>query len=349
MKFLFGVRKWLLMTLLLGGVSVPTYAQVFLRFPTDNQALLNPQKPQDFYMYVDRNFEGLVSKPWEGGTYGFTRTIVRTQAGLVATKFHEGIDIKPIKRDANNEPLDEVRPVLAGKVVHVSAISSHSNYGRYVVIEHRVADGVFYSLYAHLGTVTCQVGEQVGTGNKIGILGYTGAGINKERAHLHLELCLMLQDEFEGWYKSLKFATPNRHGNYNGLNLAGFDVAPILKECAEGKPFHLGAYIKSLPVHYIVRVPAKNGMPDILKRLPFLAGSGPKSPKSWEISLTGGGVPTKITPSAEPCDAPVVISAKSYPFTQLYRTVKRVSGSGKAPKLTDSGKRYIKLICQDFE
>ena len=141
-------------------------ADIAVRFPTSNTALLN-DRPQDFYMYVDRNFEGQKSQPWQAGAYGFTRTLVRTQAGPVATKFHEGIDIKPLKRDAAGVPLDDVHPVAGGIVVHASANPAHSNYGRYVVIEHRLKDGPLYSLYAHLASVNCREGDQVGTGNVI--------------------------------------------------------------------------------------------------------------------------------------------------------------------------------------
>lgn len=136
-------------------------------------------------------------------------------------------------------PWDDVHPVAGGIVVHASANPAHSNYGRYVVIEHWLKDGPLYSLYAHLASVNCREGDQVGTGNVIGRLGYSGAGLNKTRAHLHLELCLKLQDNFQPWYDSLKMGTPNRHGNYNGLNLAGFDAAPVLIHCKDGEEFSL--------------------------------------------------------------------------------------------------------------
>ena len=37
-------------------------ADIVVRFPTENTALLD-NRPQDFYMYVDRNFEGKKSQP----------------------------------------------------------------------------------------------------------------------------------------------------------------------------------------------------------------------------------------------------------------------------------------------
>lgn len=319
-------------------------ADIVVRFPTENTALLD-NRPQDFYMYVERNFEGKKSQPWEAGAYGFTRTLVRTQAGPVAIKFHEGIDIKPLHRDASGTPLDDVHPVTGGTVVHTSTNPNHSNYGRYVVIEHQLSDGPLYSLYAHLASISCKQGDRVGTGNTIGKLGYSGVGLNKARAHVHLELCLKLQDDFEHWYSKLKLGTPNRHGVYNGLNLAGFDPAPILTQCKNGTAFSLSQHISSLPVQYVVRVPCSNKPLDLLKRYPFLLKQGELSPKSWDISFTGAGVPVSVIPSAQPCIEPIVIKAVPHPFSQLYRTCNRVSGSSKAPRLTASGKRYIQLIC----
>ena len=333
-----------LIVILLLSCSMPfLMADTVVRFPTENTALLD-NRPQDFYMYVDRNFEGVKSQPWQAGAYGFTRTLVRTQAGPVAVKFHEGIDIKPLKRDASGTPLDDVHPVAGGIVVHASSNPTHSNYGRYVVIEHRPADGPFYSLYAHLASVSCKEGDQVGTGNVIGRLGYSGVGLNKTRSHVHLELCLKLQDDFETWYSSLKLGTPNRHGAYNGLNLAGFDPAPILIQCKDGAEFSLSRHISSLPVQYVVRVPSTGNAPNLVTRYPFMLKPGPDNPKSWEISFTGTGVPVSVTPSAQPCTEPTVIRAVPHPFSQLYRTCNRVSGSSKEPKLTATGKRYIRLI-----
>ncbi len=340
-----GIIRFMLTCLCLLGAA-GAWADIALRFPTENTALTN-NRPQDFYMYVDRTYEGVKSQPWEGGSYGFTRTLMKTQTGPVPVKFHEGIDIKPLRRDAKGDPLDEVHPVAGGTVVHAVDNPTHSNYGRYVVIEHRTSDGPLYSLYAHLAAVSCRTGDRVGTGNVIGRLGYSGVGLNKTRAHLHLEFCLRLSDDFQTWYESLKFATPNRHGLYNGLNLAGFDPAPILLACHKGERFSLGRHIRALPTEYIVRVPATDKVPDLARRYPFLLKANPRagaSPLSWDISFTGGGVPTGITPSAQPCAAPIVIKATPHPFNQLHRSVNRVSGSSKEPKLTPSGQRYIRLI-----
>lgn len=317
-------------------------AGVVFRLPTANNALFSKEYDR-FYMYVDRNFEGVKSKPWEGGAYGFTRTLVRTQAGPVAIKFHEGIDVKPLKRDASGNPLDKIHPCAAGRVVHVCNTPSHSSYGRYVVIEHMLPDGPLYSLYAHLASTSCKVGDRVGTGNVIGILGYSGPGLNRERSHLHLEFCMMINRNFDEWYKNMRIAAPNRHGLFNGLNLIGMNPADVLESCKDGAPFSLRQYIAAQPFQYKVRIPS-TGQLDLVKRYPFLLKQGPANPVSWEIAFAGSGLPLSVTPSSKPCDKPVVFEAVPHPFTQLYRTANRVSGSSKAPVLTGSGRNYMQLI-----
>src|SRR5688572_2021999 len=97
-----------------------------LRLPTPNQHLFSGE-PSRFYMYVDRTFEGQVTKPWEGGSYGFVRTPIRVGGEVVCTKFHEGIDIAPVSRDAAGNPLDMVASIADGKVVHTSLIAGQSN------------------------------------------------------------------------------------------------------------------------------------------------------------------------------------------------------------------------------
>ena len=123
-----------------------------ITLPTDNRALLEGS-PEDFYMWVPRTFENEVSRPWTAGQYGFVRTVVRTEGeGVIATKFHEGLDIKPILRDKNFNPLDEVRSIASGEVVHVNNSRGASSYGIYVVVKHEWGYGPFYSLYAHLAS-----------------------------------------------------------------------------------------------------------------------------------------------------------------------------------------------------
>src|SRR6476660_10170892 len=120
-----------------------------LVLPTDNDALFSGDGPA-FYQSVDRDYDGAKSAPWEGGQYGFVRDPKSSGGGVIYTRFHEGIDIRSVHRDANGEPQDEVRAIADGEVVHVSPVAGYSNYGKYIVIEHRCGGSNYYSLYAHL-------------------------------------------------------------------------------------------------------------------------------------------------------------------------------------------------------
>src|SRR6266513_5886807 len=84
--------------------SIPMTAQIAnsqpldLVLPTDNDALFSGDGPA-FYQYVERNYKGAKSTPWEGGQYGFVRDPTDTAGGIVYTRSHEGVDIRPLHRD----------------------------------------------------------------------------------------------------------------------------------------------------------------------------------------------------------------------------------------------------------
>src|SRR5437867_11825354 len=164
---------------------------VDLVLPTDNDALFSGGGPA-FYQYIERNYKGVKSTPWEGGQYGFVRDPMETSAGVVYARFHEGIDIRALRRDAHGEPLDEVRAIADGKVVHTNLVPGYSNYGKYIVIEHRWDGSDYYSLYGHLSAIAVKPGQRVQKGDRIATMGYTGAGLNQARAHVHLELNLLI-------------------------------------------------------------------------------------------------------------------------------------------------------------
>lgn len=312
------------------------------RLPTNNATLFTTGG-DDYYMYVDRLFEGQKSQPWQAGTYGMVRNPFRPQPGapVMYSRFHEGIDVKPIERNASGEPQDEVRPIAPGRVVHTSTNPRHSNYGRYVVISHKVREGTIYSLYAHLAEVTCSVGQRVGTGNKIGRLGYSGVGLDKTRAHLHLEIGLMINSRFADFFQG-----ENKHGHFNGINLVGFDPTAVLKACEHGQPFSISRYFASLEEHYRVAVPCIGTM-DILRRHPFLYKGSRKEvrrPQSLEIAFTAEGIPIGIYPASRTVTTPHIVSCKPMPTLQQNCTVNRVKHNSVNAALTRSGMNYINLF-----
>lgn len=329
--------------LLLGGVRARADEPLSLVLPTRNQALFTGPE-SDFYMYVARNYGGKTTYPWQGGKYGFVRNPKQTSAGLVYTRFHEGVDIRPVRRDANGEPLDTVHAIGSGKVVHLSNTSSHSNYGRYVVVEHDWGSGPFYSLYAHLMSISARPGQKVGPGTPLGRLGYTGAGIDRTRAHVHLELNLLLHSDFGKWHDR-HYRDPNYHGAYNGLNMVGIDIAGLFKKHKANPKIELPDFIGGMQPYYKVTAPGK--LPEIAKRYPWLLRGG-KSGSAWEITFSASGVPLAVEAAESKPAAPYVNWVKPSSTSHSYLTNGRLSGSGSKATLSSSGSRYIQLIMGTF-
>lgn len=330
---------YLLLHLLLPGLCLAAGDMVF-HLPTDNRTLYG-EGGDAYFMYVDRTFEGKTSRPWQAGTWGMVRNPFRTSEGkLLFSRMHEGIDVKPIYRDEQGEPLDKVRPVAPGVVAYTSTDPRNSNYGRYIVVAHRVPEGTIYSLYAHLAEVSCRPGQRVNTQSTLGTLGYSGVGLDRTRAHCHLEICLMINAAYD-----LIVGPPtNKHGLFNGLNLVGIDAAEVLLACKNGQPFSFSRYFARLKEHYRVRVPAVGTM-DILRRHPFLyKGNWGKWPTALEIAFTCEGIPIAVYPSDKPTSTPVVVKCQPMPTLQQNCTVNRVKGSSKTAVLTASGLRYVNLF-----
>lgn len=319
-----------------------------LVLPTDNDAIFS-NDPSKFYMYTDRNFEGVQSQPWEGGTYGFSRNPRRTGIGLVYTRIHEGIDIRPVRRDDSGEPLDDIYSISQGTVVYVCDSATLSNYGRYIVVHHDWGYGPFFSLYAHLHSCDVKQGQRVAAGQKIARMGYTGAGINRTRAHVHVELCMLLSDQFQKWYDS-HFTSKNHHGIFNGFNLTGMDIASLLKAHRANPNITIDQFnSQNVETYYKVLVP-KTGQLDFLRRYPYLGREMEKvsRAKSYEFAFAATGVPLSITPSERELSHPAVTYVKPSGTDHSYQTVGRITGTGSSATLTPSGSRYIQLISDSF-
>lgn len=87
-------------------------------------------------------------------------------------KFHYGLDISATHGD-------EIGAFAAGKV---ETAQYSESYGNYVVIRH---DDTYSSLYAHCSKLLVSVGEEVGVGQPIALVGDTGLATGP---HLHFEL-----------------------------------------------------------------------------------------------------------------------------------------------------------------
>lgn len=336
------MNRWMsglaLLLLALPPHARATDAPLDLALPTDNKALLRGDG-SEFYQVIERNLHGVISHPWQGGQYGF----VRDPVGSVYTRFHEGMDIRPVRRDARGEPLDEVRSIAEGKVVYTNQRAGASNYGRYVVIEHRWGGSPYYSLYAHLSTIAVEAGQSIAHGGKLGVMGHTGSGINRARSHVHVELNLLINDRFEAWHDATFRNDPNRHGIYNGINLTGLDLPRLILAARGNSSLTLPAFLAREEVFYKVVVPHSPHF-QLPRRYPWMIEVSPnEKPVAWEISFARSGLPLRLRASDQAVSRAELTYVK--PSPRNYRDLTRgtLTGRGSSVRLSESGRALLRL------
>lgn len=313
-------------------------------FPAPNRTLGNGH-PDEFFMGVDRNFEGKKSQPWQGGQYGFVRNPRRDAQGeIFYDRLHEGIDIRPLKRDAQGNPLDQVLAAAEGRVAHVSSSPGASNYGRYIVLEHQWDGCRYYTLYAHLASTAVTSGETVRQGQPLGQLGFSGAGINRERAHVHFEVGLILSNNFESWHNACFPGSPNHHGLFNGLNLVGMDPAELLLAAQKDPNLKITDQIRREDPYFAILI---NDSPNffLIRNYPWLVPAGEvANPPAWKVTFSRAGLPLKIEAAKERVSEPRAVWVKNTPFPVASATKGLLTGSASAPRLSDSGMRFARLL-----
>ena len=218
-------------------------------------------------------------------------------------RFHEAVDIAPVKPRRKGEATDPVLAIHDGIVTHLSNVSGNSSYGRYVVLEHPGLNLQVYTLYAHLSKVRpgLALGEVVKAGDRIGTMGRSAGGytIPRSRAHLHLEIGLRLSNDFNEWYRRQAYTTPNKHGNFNGMNLIGWDPVDYYEAWESGRVSSPLAYLEQLRPAVMVHV-MTDQRPDFALRYPelVLPGCQPEEQAGWEVLLSPWGLPLSLKPLA---------------------------------------------------
>ena len=271
-------------------IAIAAQAQTF-ELPTANRALFENGGEERFFV-------GTTGKPWVTGTFGCVRS--------GGWQMHEGLDIRCLQRDRHGEPTDPVRATADGTVAYISTRPSLSNYGNYLVLCHPV-DGIeIYSLYAHLHEIRrdLKVGQAVKAGEEIAIMGRTAntrEGISKDRAHVHFELNLLVNDRFASWYKKTFPDQRNDHGLWNGQNLLGIDPTPILLgQHEQGAKFSLVGFLQGQTE--LCRVLVRKTYFPWLKRYAPLVRPGSRAQKEgvagYEIALNFNGVAFELIPRA---------------------------------------------------
>lgn len=237
--------------------------------------------PQDY-------LQPTVSGKTESGSFGMVREDGK--------RFHEGIDIRPAKTNADGEPLDLVLAAMDGQIAYLNP-NVNGPYGRYVVLHHGGAELPVYTLYAHLAKLepSLRIAQPVRRGTVIGLMGRTSAGaspITKDRAHLHFEVGLMLSTGFNLWYdaQAENKKSANHHGLYNGQNLIGMDPSPILA----APRVDVLAAVRGQPTALTVGLRASK-TPDFVNRYPALVRGDAAHAAGWYVEFSWQGMPLRWT------------------------------------------------------
>lgn len=312
----------------------------FFQFPTANHALLEPGGEARF-------FAPTPGRDWRAGQFGCVRS--------EGWQFHEGVDILRLKTDRRGEPIDEVLAAAPGEVAYISRNPALSNYGIYVVLRHVIERLEVFTLYAHLSEVRADLapGRRVQAGERLGVMGRTAntsTSIGKDRAHLHFEIALFLNDRFPEWLQSSVPGSKNDHGAFNGRNLLGLDPAAIfIEQRNQGPTFSLLAHIREQRPLFRALI-AKTSFP-WLRRYPFLIRRNRVAESegiaAYEASFNFNGVPFLFIPRApSEIEGPVTTRLLSVDPEEYKRAPcrKLVVQRGRTWTLTARGQELLDLL-----
>lgn len=329
-----------LSTLLLGVVLLPApRAEVFV-LPTPNRALFAPGQEAEYYAPTP-------GRTWVAGTFGCVRTD--------GNQLHEGLDILHTRRDKRGEPIDPIFAAAGGRVAYINKTAGLSNYGRYIVLQHQIDGLPVFTTYAHLSEVAdgLRVGAPVRQGESIGTMGRstnTRSPIGKERAHLHFEVCLRLNDRYSSWHAAALKGQRNDHGNWNGRNFVGLDPALLFKQQQKnGAKFSLLESIRSQTE--LCRVLVRDTKFPWVRDYTALIRRNPSADKEgiagYEIAFDCYGVPFQLTPrtaseigSGEKIQL-LSVNDKEQAANPCKKLVTRRSGKW---QLTASGTQLVELL-----
>ena len=332
------LRRPLLAAILFSGANC--FAQSPFQFPTANHALFDVGGESKFFAPTAPD------KPWTSGSFGCVRN--------TETRMHEGLDIVHLHTDKRGEPTDAVLATADGTVAYISTKAGLSNYGRYIVIRHVIEGLEIYSLYAHLSAMApdLKTGSSVKAGQVIATMGRSSSAetIAKDRAHVHFELNVFINDKFAAWFQKDSPGERNDHGLWNGHNLLGLDPREILlAEHHPTKKFSLLEFVRGQTELCRVLVRAKDF--PFVKRYAPLVLKNPVADKEgiagYEVVLNYNAVPFALLPRAASemkSTARIQLLSVNAPVANAEHCRKLLTQRGSHWQLTDNGRREIEKL-----
>lgn len=329
------------------GLGSSLAEDLVFRIPTPNRALFDGTEEGNKAFFAPTT-----SGIWQSGRYGCTRT-----AGW---QFHEGIDILWTQKDRKGEPSDPVFATADGVICYINDKPGLSNYGRYLIIGHRIEGIELYSLYAHLSAIDSEVslGRKVLAGAPVATMGRSSnaARIAPYRAHLHFELAMVINEYFGDWFQARKPDQSNDHGPWNGRNLMGLDPEALFKkQWRLGKAFSLLDYFKHQDIYFKLKVDSPSF--PWLKRYaaliePATGGdqSQPADVSSYELSFNAFGLPVAAKPlfGKNPEKSKLwEVSYVNEAIHKAFKCSKKIKPKGDGYQLTAAGDEWMDLLTFD--
>jgi murein DD-endopeptidase MepM/ murein hydrolase activator NlpD len=311
-----------------------------LQLPTSNRALFEPNGGERFFV-------GTVGKPWATGMFGCVRSD--------GWQMHEGLDVKCLARDRKNEPIDPILASADGTVAYINSKAGLSNYGKYVILRHRIETLEIYTLYAHLSEIRggLRAGDQVKAGERIATMGRTTntrQGISKERAHVHFEIDLLVNERFPAWLQETSPGERNDHAEWNGRNLIGLDPQLVLvAQHEQGPNFSLLHFIRNQAELCRVAVRDTN-FPWLRRYTPLIkrnAVAERDGIAGYEIALNYNGLPYQLIPRAASelkSDARIALLSVNETEHRIRPCRKLIVKRGARWDLTNTGRQLINLL-----
>jgi hypothetical protein len=154
----------------------------------------------------------------------------------------------------------------------------------------------------------------------------------------------MLSRQFESWHSASFANDPNHHGLYNGLNLAGIDIARLYLALQKRPTLTIPEFLAEEETVYRVLLPPSKNF-DLVKFYPWMLREKPAGdPASWEVSFNRAGVPLKIQAGAKAVSEPELSYLKPSGVDGGLLTMERIAGRGANARLTEKGKQFMQLL-----
>lgn len=178
----------------------------------------------------------------------------------------------------------------------------------------------------------------------------TRQGISKDRAHLHFEITMRLNERYAQWHTSKLVGMRNDHGDWNGRNFVSIDPAAILlAQQKQGRAFSLAKHIRDQKEAFRILVRDAN-FPLLRASVP-LVKRNPKAEKEgaagYEIAFSYSGFPVELIPrAASEITTNSRITVLSVDETELnrHKCCKLVTRRSGRWQLSTSGEQRMSLI-----